>query len=289
MLEEPPSRPLEAPRRSGWSGRRARRPPGRVMANLKTGGMRELLGAAGQRAAGAGQRLTGRSWRSARKTARAPEALTSIDEVGGGEPRPEVLDRASRAHGGSEAEQPVSPGAAPSPGCCRAAVLRGRGSAPPPGIAAFAAQPRAMVTALARWRPRRGVVTTALTGGYIELLAAHPTYVRLLQRAALGGSDRLGRAGPNLEALTDALRAWRSPRGPSPTPRGRPRPPTAAGERPGAVLLPLRPSDDAAGPARSRCHRPSGRARARRRRRAVAARPRRSERRGIDSEHRGRQ
>jgi TetR/AcrR family transcriptional regulator len=50
----------------------------------------------------------------------------------------------------------------------------------------------------------RAVVAEAV-GAYVDFLAAHPTYVRLLQRAALDGTgDRV--AGASGDALADALR-----------------------------------------------------------------------------------
>ncbi|MDQ4072087.1 MAG: TetR family transcriptional regulator, partial [Actinomycetota bacterium] len=43
--------------------------------------------------------------------------------------------------------------------------------------------------------------------GYIDFLAQHPTYLRLLQRAALDGGGELGEAAASAEGLTDALPA----------------------------------------------------------------------------------
>lgn len=43
--------------------------------------------------------------------------------------------------------------------------------------------------------------------GYIDFLAQHPTYVRLLERAALDDNSQSGEAPQSVEGLTDALAA----------------------------------------------------------------------------------
>lgn len=68
------------------------------------------------------------------------------------------------------------------------------------------ALPRALVTDLADRRatdPPEAVA--AAIEAYVDFLAGHPAYVRLLQRAALDGSDRLSGSPANASALVDAL------------------------------------------------------------------------------------
>jgi len=70
------------------------------------------------------------------------------------------------------------------------------------------AEPRALadqlVAALAGEDPERAL--RAAVEGYIDFLAQHPTYVRLLGRAALDGGGELGQAAAD-EAVDDALGA----------------------------------------------------------------------------------
>ncbi len=51
------------------------------------------------------------------------------------------------------------------------------------------------------------VALASFVGAYIDFLAARPTYVRLLQRATLEDSVRLGRATAHLDALREGLSA----------------------------------------------------------------------------------
>ena len=51
------------------------------------------------------------------------------------------------------------------------------------------------------------VVLASLVGSYLDFLASRPTYVRLLQRAALDDGDRLGRAAAHLGALGQGVDA----------------------------------------------------------------------------------
>ncbi len=48
---------------------------------------------------------------------------------------------------------------------------------------------------------------TAWIGRYLRFLAEHPTYVRLLQRAALDGGERVAASPANSAALAEALAA----------------------------------------------------------------------------------
>lgn len=69
------------------------------------------------------------------------------------------------------------------------------------------AQPRALAASLGHGHGD-GADAEALASGvaaYIDFLAQHPTYVRLLQRAALDGDTRLGQGGAQRAALADAL------------------------------------------------------------------------------------
>lgn len=69
------------------------------------------------------------------------------------------------------------------------------------------ARPRAMVAELVE-RLADGAGPEALAAAvdaYVDFLAGHPTYVRLLQRAALDGGGRLEHAPANREALAAAL------------------------------------------------------------------------------------
>lgn len=50
-------------------------------------------------------------------------------------------------------------------------------------------------------------VLAGLVGSYLDFLAARPTYVRLLQRAALEDGERLGRAAAHLDALAQGVDA----------------------------------------------------------------------------------
>jgi AcrR family transcriptional regulator len=65
------------------------------------------------------------------------------------------------------------------------------------------AQPRAIAADLASAGGGGDLLTTGIAA-YIEFLAGHPTYVRLLQRATLDSSGRLGR-GTHRAALADSL------------------------------------------------------------------------------------
>ncbi|MDQ3306488.1 MAG: hypothetical protein M3535_11050 [Actinomycetota bacterium] len=68
------------------------------------------------------------------------------------------------------------------------------------------ARPRAMAAELAA-RAGEGDedALDATVGSYIDFLASHPTYVRLLQRATLDAGTRLGQGAAHRGALGEAL------------------------------------------------------------------------------------
>lgn len=66
------------------------------------------------------------------------------------------------------------------------------------------AQPRALAARFAASGKEGGDALAAGVAAYIEFLARHPTYVRLLQRAALDGGG-FGASAAHRSALTEAL------------------------------------------------------------------------------------
>jgi AcrR family transcriptional regulator len=68
------------------------------------------------------------------------------------------------------------------------------------------AQPRALAARLAAMLGDGGEEELdATVAAYIDFLASHPLYVRLLQRAALDGGGRLGHGPAHVGALEDAV------------------------------------------------------------------------------------
>jgi AcrR family transcriptional regulator len=67
------------------------------------------------------------------------------------------------------------------------------------------AQPRALAAQLSAGDTDGAEVLATGVAAYVEFLAGHPTYVRLLQRAALDGAGRLGHGAAHQSALADAL------------------------------------------------------------------------------------
>ncbi|MGI9118879.1 MAG: TetR/AcrR family transcriptional regulator, partial [Acidimicrobiales bacterium] len=69
------------------------------------------------------------------------------------------------------------------------------------------ARPRALMSEMAARLEDEDAPTSlgAAIESYVDFLAAHPTYVRLLQRAALDGTSAMGEGTANLEALGEAV------------------------------------------------------------------------------------
>lgn len=67
------------------------------------------------------------------------------------------------------------------------------------------AQPRALAAQFAASGADGGDTLAAGVAAYVRFLAGHPTYVRLLQRAALDGTNGFGTSAAHRSALAEAL------------------------------------------------------------------------------------